>query len=381
MVFEASSGTGGEAVRRAIVSIVFVQLLETGCGSSGPEPCEAPTGCLSVGQANGACQCLAWKTVSEELVPLKFLVTGVVSFPPGNQSGVGYGDASLLSPSGHSQWGTRLRAVVRDAQGRRTVLSVETSTGGTGQYTLTPLGETTLAVASVPGSGWGWSNVLDIVPRTFDKVVVWVNPTLRIVRDAGANQRGVWGWSGNCFWPYGVSGGGPRETCSGLSVLLLDVGTLDGLWKGYPWEDAFLATLKPAELASIRGYDRLASTPPPTTAELDVDPRFVRLGNLHVEPAGSSASGTSWTPCSGLASEEDFPVFASTEVPLSTGDALVIEQSWLTTTPSCTVQTPGLALGTSTPGCQTSSTMYIDRMFGTLAFLSDPADPACTTAP
>ena len=362
---------------RVVLAGLLGVLTSLSCGSAeGPPPCTPPEGCLASDRNTGTCQCSAWKTVSDEVVPLKFLVTGVVTFPPGNQSGVSYGDSSLLFPPGKSQLGTRLRAVLVDAQGARHLLSAEVPSPGLGQYGLNVLGGTTLAVGMVPGDGWGLSNVVDVGPIQFDKLLVWVNPTLRLVRDAGGNLRGVWGWSGTCFWPPGAYGG---QGCSAPNVFDFDLGELDGSLQSPSYKEAFLQTLATAELAFIRGYDRLASSPPPTAAELDSDPRFVRLGQIEMEPAGSLVPGTGWAPCPSTASDDDFPVFATTTVPLSASETMLIEQSWLTTTPVCSTQTPGLAIGTSTPDCRASSTLYVDRMFGTLAFLPGNAEPTCTT--
>ncbi len=265
--------------------------------------------------------------------------------------------------------------MLKDAQGTRTPLSVEVPTASFGQYGMTVLGSTTLAVAMVPGNGIGWSNLVDVYSPAFDRVLVWVNPTLRLVRDAGDNVRGVWGWSGTCFWPPGTNGG---LGCSGPSILGYDVGQLDGAWPSASFEKAFLDTLTPDELASIRGYDRLASTPAPTAAELDADPRFLRLGEVLLDGTAFMAPSTAWTPCSGPAREDDFPVFASTEIHLSASETVIVEQSWLSSTLGCTPQAPGMALGTTTSGCSVSSTIYVDRMFGTLAFLPGTNEPACT---
>lgn len=55
-----------------------------------------------------------------------------------------------------------------------------------------------------------------------------------------------------------------------------------------------------------------------------------------------------------------------------------VEQSWLSKTTGCAAQRPGLVVGTSTAGCAISATTYVDRMFGTLAFLTGTVSPACT---
>jgi len=351
-------------------------LLAAGCGTAKtPAACQVPSGCLSVDQSSGTCACTSWQTLSDAVVSLKFLVTGVVIAPPGNQSGVSYGNVASGTPPAQSQLGTRVRAVLRDAQGKRTPLTVEVPSASQGQYGLTVLGSTTLAVAMVPGDGLGLSSQRDVYSPAYDQVLVWVNPTLRLLRDAGGHLRGVWGWSGTCFWPPGATGG---NGCSAPSVLTYDVGELEGSLPVPSYKQAFVETLTEGERASIRGYDRLASTPPPTAADLDGDPRFLRLGPVILEPEGVMAPSTAWTPCTGPARDDDFPVFARTEIALSATEAVIVEQSWLSSTIGCSQQSPGLALRTTTSGCTLSSTAYVDRMFGTLAFVPGGNEAACT---
>ncbi len=351
------------------------------CSSEEP-PCTPPDGCLAASQIAGRCQCLDWKIVSDQVAPLKFLVTGVAATPPGNQSEVAYGqflllDAAPTPPTEKSQLGSRFRAVLRDGQGKRTVLAAEVPSAGQGQYTMTLLGASTLSVALSPGNGLGFSNAVDVYPPAAHKVMVWVNPTLRMVTDAGGQVRGVWGWSGTCFWPTGAYGG--MDNCSAPQVLMLDRSQVDGSGPaGQPYEAAFLATLEPSERSFILGYDRLAGDALPTAAELDANPRYLRLGELRVDPDGSQAPVPSWTPCQAAARDGDFPVYATTEIPISATQTLLIEQSWLSSTVGCTTQQPGLVVGTSTARCTASAVAYVDRMFGTLAFLPETVDPACT---
>jgi hypothetical protein len=366
--------------RQAMLTGWLWVLALVGCGSTAPqqtsEACPLPDGCLGTDRSLGFCQCTAWSVVSDEIVPIKFLVTGVMGTPPGNQSGVAYGDFSIGTPSGKSQLGTRVRAVLVDARGARTVLAADVATGAFGQYGLSVVGSTTLAVGMTPGDGIGLSNVLDIHPTSSHQVFVWVNPTLRVVKDAGGHQTGVWGWSGTCFWPPGTNGG---NGCSAPNVFGYSLGELDGSVPSPAYKQAFLQTLEPDELSSIRGYDRMASNPPPTILELMDDPRFLHLGEVLLNQPVTLAPNTGWTPCRSVASDADFPVFASTEIRLSASETVIIEQSWLTTTPTCTSQSPGIAVGTSTPGCQAAATAFVDRMFGTLAFLPESAAAACTT--
>jgi hypothetical protein len=365
--------------RRSMLAGWFSVLALVGCGSSTPpqsDACELPDGCLGTARSLGFCQCTAWKVVSDEIVPIKFVVTGVMGIPPGDQSGVTYGDFLGGTPPGKSQLGTRLRAVLVDSQGNRKVLAADVTSGAYGQYGLSVVGSTTVAVAMTPGDGISFSNVRDIYPSSFDQVFVWLNPTLHVVKDAGGNQRGVWGWSGTCFWPPGTNGG---IGCSGPSVFNYTLAELDGTESAPSYKQAFLQTLEPDEVTAIRGYDRMASSPPPDALDIEADPRFLHLGEVLLNLPVTLGPNTGWTPCPSVASDADFPVFASSEYRLSASETVVIEQSWITSTANCTGQTPGLAVGTSTPGCQAAATAYVDRMFGTLAFLAEPATTACTT--
>jgi hypothetical protein len=57
---------------------------------------------------------------------------------------------------------------------------------------------------------------------------------------------------------------------------------------------------------------------------------------------------------------------------------VIVEQSWLSSTPGCTAQSPGLTAATITSGCSMTASVYVDRMFGTLAFVPESSTPACT---
>jgi hypothetical protein len=89
---------------------------------------------------------------------------------------------------------------------------------------------------------------------------------------------------------------------------------------------------------------------------------------------------TTWIPCTSVAADGDFPVYASFAAPVPDG-VVNVQQSWLSTTIDCSSQRPGLVVGTSTPGCAISATAYVDRMFGSLAFLTESASPACSGQP
>ncbi len=107
-------------------------------------------------------------------------------------------------------------------------------------------------------------------------------------------------------------------------------------------------------------------------------PRFIRLGEGVVDLQGSSTPSTAWNPCPGVATDGDFPVLASTEIPVGrNGETVVVQQSWLTTTIDCSMQVCGLVLGTETAGCRMTPTIYLDRLFGMLGFLTGTVSAAC----
>jgi hypothetical protein len=190
------------------------------------------------------------------------------------------------------------------------------------------------------------------------------------------NARGLWGWSGTCFSPGGASG---ALGCSAPDVLTLNFDEIDGTAPAPVWNQPFLDSLTADERTAILAYDRLGSRPFTTSTEMDADPRFIRVGEVDADPAGSRfPMQPTWTPCSTVARDEDFPVFASMEVPLSASETLIVEHSWLSTTLDCSTQTLGLTVGTSTPGCLITQIAYLDRMFGTFAFLWVSSRPACT---
>ncbi len=89
-------------MRMPAMLVSLAALSAAGCsGADAPlSACELPSGCLGVDRSSGTCECTDWKTVSDQIVPLKFLVTGVVTSPPGNQSGVSYGSFSTGTAPG-----------------------------------------------------------------------------------------------------------------------------------------------------------------------------------------------------------------------------------------------------------------------------------------
>ena len=336
--------------------------------------CTPPDGCNVISRASGRCECVDWQVVSDEVVPLKFLVVGVVAPAPGGESQVAVGNYGTLGgtlPEGHSQIGTRIRAVLRDATGKEIPIASEIpSSDSSLDWKLVALGTTTVALGMSDMNGYGLGGGGDVHSPATNVVLVWMNPTLRVVQDAGGHLRAVWGWSGNCF--------DPAATCTSPSVAFFPRRQLESPPGTYAYFDSFLRTLSADEQAFIVGYDRLGTIPPPTGDEVAGDPRFARIADLTVNPDALISPDTTWTPCTSVATDADFPVYASTEARISGSRSVRIEQSWLSTTTGCNPQRPGLVVGASTTGCAISATAYVDRMFGTLAFLTGAVSPACT---
>jgi hypothetical protein len=355
-------------------SWISASLLLVACGSEEPN-CTLPDRCNAVSSASGKCECVDWQVVSDEVVPLKFLVVGVIAGAPGGESQVAVGEYGFygggLPADGYSQLGTRIRAVLREANGKVTPIAAEVpfSLASVG-WKLLSLGTTAVALGMY-GGGYGLAGGPDVKSPATNQVLVWMNPTLRLVRDAGGHIRAVWGWSGNCFDPAAT-------TCTFPAVAFFDRRQLESPPGTFGYFDSFLATLSADERAAIVGYDRLGTTPPPSAAEVAADPRFARIADLTVTPDVLVSPDTTWTPCTSVATDSDFPVYASTEARISTTESVRIEQSWLSTSTACSPQRPGLVVGTSTAGCAISATAYVDRMFGTLAFLTESVSPSCT---
>src|SRR5262249_5319212 len=147
---------GGVSMRGLVLLALSTQLLGVlSCGSSVVVSCSAPQGCNSVSTASGRCECVDWQVTSDQAVPLKFLVVGVVEAAPGDTSQVAVGDygnfGAGLPADGHSQVGTRMRVVLRDATGKETPLAVDVPPGSR----LVALGSTTAALGLSTGFGLG----------------------------------------------------------------------------------------------------------------------------------------------------------------------------------------------------------------------------------
>ena len=77
-------------------------LLLVGCNGEEPLTCPPPEGCNATSSASGRCECVDWQVVSDQVVPLKFVVVGVIEAAPGDQSQVAVGDYGATGATGCS---------------------------------------------------------------------------------------------------------------------------------------------------------------------------------------------------------------------------------------------------------------------------------------
>jgi hypothetical protein len=220
------------------------------------------------------------------------------------------------------------------------------------------------------GVGSGVGNTLD-APPPHAMMSLWVNPVATIETNYVGEKTVSWSWGADCV--YGQ--------CSGAAGLPMLTGYLDGTYAPIGTIATFLATLDDAERAELLRFDPLHDPPGRSPESFASDPRLVFLGNASVGSPMSIAPPTAWMPCVGTLTDDDFPVFASHEVPFGSGETLVIQHSTMSGSASCALLQPGLGLATTTPGCDITAAVYVDRAFGTLVFVRTSVSPACTTAP
>lgn len=361
---------------------VLLAALLVGATACDTTTCDAPAGCLRAEMVSGTCTCQAWEVVSAHTVPLKFVVVAVTYGAIGNESQLTYGwtsPTSGLTPA-DSVLGSRLRLSVRDGDGREQIAAMVN--GDVGLPAYAPLHPITAGSAGVllamgdgqSGSAWGFGTSYDAPGRARDEIQVWVNPTLTIETDASGQRTARWSWTsvGGCFWPLQLS-------CEGPHFTRMPVEVLDGTRPaGDPYTAQFVATLTPDEKAEILSYHPLYDPPGRDPASLASDPRFTRLGSASVGPGGASAPDTAWLPCQGTLGDADAALHALALPTLVTVEQPTLEHAVLSRDPACRTERPGMALATSTPGCDVSAEVYVDRAFGTLLFVPTSVAPACT---
>jgi hypothetical protein len=333
--------------------------------SCGDGPCGALTGCVRADRVAGACQCAEWQTLSVENVPVKFVVLYVVYGTLGNASWAWYGHKDS-PPSVSSELGARWRSTVRHSDGTERVADVGRLDDAGGSFFLNQFSET--AVDTSIGGAQGWGNAGDVPSRAADSIVVWVNPVAIVSTDYVGQRKIDWSWSGSCFFlPF---------ACTGAMAMHLTVAELEGaVVSGDPNHAAFLSTLSAAERTAILQHDAFLDPVGRDPASIRSDPRFEYKGVASLG-VSSSVPDLSWSPCANA--QTDFPVYREVELPFAvSSDVLVLQYSAVLGAPGCAVQQPSLTISTTTPGCEASAEVYVDRMFGTLLTLPLGVAPSC----
>jgi len=341
--------------------------------------CDAPAGCVYAEVVAGTCACQEWEVVSASTVPIKFVVVSVKYAAIGNESMLKYGHSGA-APAADSVLGSRLRASIRDADGSEQLASmVNEALGPPPNAPLTPVtgasADVLLAWGDAQGgSAWGFGNTLDAPGRSADEIGVWVNPTLTVTTDASGARRASWSWTsvGHCYWPLQLS-------CEGAHFLSIPVAYLDGTRApGDGYMAQFLATLRPEERTSILSYHPLYDPPGRDPATLASDPRFTALGRADVGPGHAAHPSTSWLPCQGTLTDADPPLREVEVATLQPSQRLFLQHAVLSREAACRTEQPGMALATSTPGCELAADVYVDRAFGTLLFVPTAVGASCT---
>lgn len=386
------------ATRHLVVSSVAGLTALAALGGCAEGPCDLPSGCLRVERVGGSCGCQEWQVVETTTVPVKFVVTAVEYGLVGNGSlrAYGWNDAVDAAVPTDSVLGSRLRVAARVAgEADRLAAMTNLDPDWSAYPPLMPVTDASadmlLAWGNGRGSGSAYtdSSGWDLVDPSWDRIVVWANPALVVTTDAAGGRRARWSWSpdGNCPMP-------PRVPCLGAWFLSITVGELDGTREpGDVYVADFLATLTAEERATILAYHPLYDPPGRDPGSVGADPRFRALGNVTVRPEWTASPSTAWLPCEGTLTDAD-PALREVELPVPAAPAapavaaaaapapaparLYLQHAVLSRQPACRTERPGLSLATSTPGCQITSVLYVDRAFGTLLFLPYIVSPSCT---
>ncbi len=368
---------------RLLVTFATALALGSGCGTE--TRCDAPSGCLRAEMVAGSCACQSWAVVSAYTLPLKFVVVSVIYGAIGNESSLTYGwtnpTSSTLAPA-DSVLGSRLRLAIRDGDGGEQLASMVNVDLHSATYPpLHPVTDGSADVLLAWGDGGGSGSALgvrfwhDVPSPSRDEVWVWVNPTLTVETDAVGHRTARWSWTsvGACFRPLQIG-------CEGSHVVYVPVDVLDGTREsGDPYTAQFVATLTPDERAEILAYHPLYDPPGRDPSTLASDPRFTRLGSASVGAGGATELSAAWEPCQGTLSDSAPALHEVEGRSLVTVDRPFLQHAALSREPACRTERPGVALATSTPGCDVSADVYVDRAFGTLLFVPTSVAAACTT--
>ena len=347
----------------ALVRASLVIALLASCGKHS-EPCTPPTGCVRAGNVAGACQCQEWEIVSVEPVPMKYMVVGVVYSVLGNRSQVSYGHMPRgLTPTSSSEFGTRWRSVVRAFDGSEAVAILgPIDTGGLEFWPpLKPITATSGALVQGSDGAMTRGATYDISSREYDQIALWLSPGAAVLTDYSGRKTIAWSTRGSGPW-------------------LVSAGWLDGSIPMPPGIAAVLPPLDPSDVTSILSHDPFFAASTLTSATLAADPRYRKLGGVSFDGSVAYAPPVDWS-CSAPVTDANFPVLDTAEVPFGDRETLILQNTTVGVDEACSVQEPGLVVGTSTPGCRFQADLFVDTVFGTLLWLPTSVDPACTVAP
>jgi hypothetical protein len=132
--------------------------------------------------------------------------------------------------------------------------------------------------------------------------------------------------------------------------------------------DAYLAAMDADDRAALLAFDAREA------GEAIAFPRYQLLVDVPVDGTFVRAPDATWRPC---IDPVDFEVLAETSVPLSDGDAFVLQYG-VQMDATCVPQHPGLLVGTATPDCSLRAQVFVDRLSGTLLMQPSAASLGCT---
>jgi hypothetical protein len=276
-----------------------------------------------------------------------------------------------VTPTSLSEFGTRWRSLVRASDGSETVATL----GPIDMPDLgfwSPLKEVSAASSALlqpSNMAMTRSSHYDVSSREYDTIYLWVNPGAAVVTDYSGRKTIAWS---TIFRDQ--PGGGP-----GPMVWPMLAGWLDGT---IPIPHPELQPpIDPADVASILSHDPFfAASVAPSAATLGADPRYRRLGVISFDGSVASVPPVAWS-CDAPVTDATFPVLDTAEVPFGNHETLILQSTTVGADVACAVQTPGLAVGSSTPGCRAEADAFVDTAFGTILMLPRSIDPACTVAP
>jgi hypothetical protein len=309
---------------------------------------------------------------------MKYMVVGIVYRVFGNQSQVSYGHSAPPSDflATSSEFGSRWRSAVRSSDGSEAVATlgpIDMAYTAQSWPPLKPVTATSAALTLPDSQAWSYQMEYDVTSHAYDQIWLWLNPSAAVMTDRAGRKTVAWSTPDRNVANFGA----------GPMVWTVLAGWLDGT---IPMPPAAFPPLDPpldsSDFASILRHDPFfAASTAPDAATFAADPRYHFLGTAWVNGWGSSATPHTGWSCGAPTTDANFPVLDTAEIPFGDRETLVLQSSTVGVDGACTVQTPGLLLGTSTPGCGFEAVVFVDTAFGTLLMAPRSVDPACTVSP